>query len=52
MESMQQEQRGSATTLIDQVAVIEAQPLEDRADGFQNLYEQLVEQLERADGNQ
>ncbi|MGO3735413.1 MAG: hypothetical protein ACTJFR_09750 [Canibacter sp.] len=38
--------------LINELALVEAQPLEERAEGFQKLYEQLVDQLQSSDGNQ
>ncbi|MFM6974715.1 MAG: hypothetical protein ACKOXM_06275 [Agromyces sp.] len=35
--------------LVSQLAVIEEQPLADRAEGYAQLYEQLKGQLEQSD---
>ena len=35
--------------LLSEVELIEAQPLEDRARGFEHLYEQLLGELQRSD---
>ena len=39
----------SDSELLSEVELIEAQPLEDRARGFELLYEQLLTQLQRSD---
>lgn len=36
--------------LVSQLAVVEQQPLAERADGYTQLYEQLKSQLEQSDG--
>lgn len=41
----------SSTTdaLLDRLGLIEAQPLEDRARGFEQLHDELVAELQRSD---
>lgn len=39
----------NSAELLDEVALIEAQPLEERAAGFRGVYERLLKQLQRSD---
>ena len=39
----------SDSELLSEVDLIEAQPLEDRARGFEHVYEQLLSELQRSD---
>jgi hypothetical protein len=36
-------------SLLDQLSVVQDQPLEQQADGYRRIYEQLLEQLQSSD---
>lgn len=44
------EQLTQNSGLFDELEMINSQPLEERAAGFEKLYEELVEQLQSSDG--